>query len=352
VADGRSPSDPERSEDLVILKWTLSTVAASVVAASLAVPAYSAAKPANKPDRAARAVLWRDPGRIEQKDLFWGPGSPARQPTPPFKLVKEKLSGISSKVVVTDARRASWDVKFGEEAHAEVIANRLVWALGYLAQEMYFVPEGRIEGVTTLKRAGDYVAADGRFHEARFRRRDPRLDEKGGWSFQSNPFVGKRELSGLVILMALVNNWDTEADRNQKRFRVSEPKGPPEDWYIAKDLGASFGQFIGPQGTPIKWFLPGYQQDGIVQRVEGGVVHLVYPAFGPPLDQVPLEHARWFADLAGHLTSGQIHRAFEAGGATPEQVDGFAYKLSGKIAELRRAVASARAPETAARGGP
>jgi hypothetical protein len=327
-------------------------LAACFAASWLASAAYPE-EPSRAPETAATAVpavLWRDPGPVERRDLFWGSGAESRQPLPPFKLVRENLKGTVPKVLVTDARGHSWDVKFGPEAHSEVISNRLVWALGYMAQEMYYVPKGTLEGVTTFKRAGAYVSPEGRFTEARFRLRDPAIFETGGWSLASNPFVGQRELSGLIILMALLNNWDTQQERNTRTFRVSAPSRPLEDWYVAKDLGASFGRFVGPQGTPIKWFLASYQKDGLIEKVEGGAVHLIYPTFDAPLDPIPAEHAQWFANLVGRLTPAQIRRAFEAGGAKGSEVEGFSAKLGAKIAELREKVGASPPHRRASQG--
>ena len=56
------------------------------------------------------------------------------------------------------------------------------------------------------------------------------------------------------------------------------------------------------------------------------------------LDRVPLEHARWFASLVVQLTPEQVHRAFEAAGASPAEVDGFATRFVQKITELQAAV--------------
>jgi hypothetical protein len=190
-------------------------------------------------------MLWRDPVSIETRDLYWGSGAEARMPQPPFKFVEEKLTGTVAKVVVTDRRGDTWDVKLaGEESHPEVAANRLLWALGYGAQEMYFVHEGRIEGATGLKRARDFLKPDGSFVAARFRRRDPAVAEGEGWAFAKNPFVGRQELSGLIILMALINNWDTEEAKNQETVTVKTRDGAIEQWFRAKDLGASDGSWV------------------------------------------------------------------------------------------------------------
>ena len=60
----------------------------------------------------------------------------ARAPKPPFTFVEENLKGTVAKIVADDASGTTWDVKLaGEEAHPEVVANRLLWALGYPVQE-------------------------------------------------------------------------------------------------------------------------------------------------------------------------------------------------------------------------
>ena len=287
----------------------------------------------------AGTSLWRDPGQIEGRDLYWGSGSEARTPKPPFTFVEEKLTGTVAKVVVTDASGVVWDVKLaGEESHPEVAANRLVWALGYPVQEMYFVHEGRIEGARNLQRAKKYIKDDGSFVAARFRRRDANVTEAEGWAFTANPFTGTRELSGLIILMAMINNWDTADTKNQEVLVVKTPQGAVERWYAATDLGASFGRFKGPQGTPIKWTLSEYERDPLVVDVQGETLVLHYQAYGTPVTRLPLEHARWFANLVERLSEDQVRSAFKAAGATPQEIEGYTRKFIAKANELRTAV--------------
>jgi hypothetical protein len=285
------------------------------------------------------ALLWRDPGHIEARDLYWGSGAEARLPKPPFTFIEEKLTGTVAKVVVKDANGTIWDVKLaGEESHPEVAANRLVWALGYPVQEMYFVHEGRIDGAHDLKRAKEYIKADGSFVAARFRRRDANVSEAEGWAFSTNPFKDARELSGLIILMAMINNWDTDDTKNQEVLVVKTPEGVVERWYAATDLGASFGRFKGPQGTPIKWTLSEYEKDPLVAGVQGETLVLDYQAYGTPVTRVPLEHARWFASLVGRLSEEQVRSAFKAAGASAREIEGYTRKFMAKAAELRNAV--------------
>jgi hypothetical protein len=283
--------------------------------------------------------LWSDPGAIASRDLYWGMGGELRVPKPPFTFVEEKDGGTQPKIVVTDANGTTWDVKFGPEAHAEVAANRFVHALGYFSEESYFLGAGRIEGVRGLKRADAHVSGAGTFVAARFTRRDPAvvpLEEE--WTFHENPFVGTRELSGLVILMTILNNWDIRGPANNDVVRVTRPDGAQERRYLVGDLGGTFGRMGGPISLRSKWNLADYRAEGFIEKVEEGVVHLDYDGFDSRMDRVPLEHARWFAALVSQLTPEQVRRAFEAAGATPDEVEGFAERFVEKIAQLQAAL--------------
>jgi hypothetical protein len=280
-------------------------------------------------------LLWRDPGAVVSRDLFWGTGKAERAPQGPFTFVEEDKSGTQPKVVVTDPRGDTWDIKFGKEAHSEIAANRLVGALGYYVSEMYFVKNGVIKNATGLTRAAEYIGSDGAFTNGRFRRRDPKIQVTDyEWSFHRNKFVGSKELSGLRILMTMINNWDIDGSRNNKVIQVKMSDGSTEQWFAVSDLGATFGRMGGPISTHSKWKLEDYLAEGFIEKVKDEI-HLDYDGWDSGLDRVSLEHARWFADLVGQLTPAQVRRAFEAAGGTPEEIDGFTKKFLEKIAALK-----------------
>ena len=106
------------------------------------------------------AVLWRNPENIRNRDLYYGPGSKALAPVPPFRFVKEVKEGSAPKFEVADARGVKWRVKLGPEAQAETAASRLVWAVGYNAEESYYLARARIEGLRNLSRGQNYVDGD------------------------------------------------------------------------------------------------------------------------------------------------------------------------------------------------
>jgi hypothetical protein len=292
-------------------------------------------------------VLWRDPGDIAKKDLFWGPGSAERTPKPPFTFVKEDVSGTKPKVHVVDANGATWSVKFdhrsarGREVPAEIAASRLAWALGYFAEESYFVKDGTIDKVGPLERADSVLGADGRFRAARFERRGDdveRLSKR--WTVDTNPFTGSKELSGLLIVVALLNNWDFR-EGNTGVLRVGSG-GKREDRYLITDLGTAFGGMGGGGGEAghrSRWDLKDYSRKvPFVQRADDDALELNFRLEGTKPVRVPMEDARWLSQLASRLTEGQVRKAFEAGGATDAEVSGFSKRFLERVRELQQAV--------------
>lgn len=297
----------------------------------------SSAAPAEK----GTPILWADRGDISKLNLIYGIGSEAGMPKPPFTFVKEDTSGTNPKVRVTDANGATWNIKFDEEVHAEVAASRIVWACGYLVEESYFIPSGKIQGVGSLGRARKFVGADGSFRAGMFEKRPETIARRGiNWSWESNPFRGTKELSGLVILNAMLNNWDAKETNNNVLGMFAEDGNMVLDWYLVTDWGAAFGK-MGSFLSHSKWDLDAFNKQGFIDGVSGGQLKLNYSGkMGSSMRSIPLEHARWFAGIVGQLTDEQLRDAFRAAGATQAEVDGFSRRLRQKINELKAAVGS------------
>lgn len=222
------------------------------------------------------------------------------------------------------------------EVHAEIAAGRLTWALGYFAEESYYVANGIIDGVGQLGRAARGLEPNGRFRAARFEKRPADTVRTGErWSFDRNPFVGTRELSGLMILMTMINSWDLGGTRNMRVLRAPGDDGAPELRYLVADLGATFGRM--DRATLIrrrnKWRLEDFNAQKFIDRATKESLDLHFAGDGA-IDLVPIEHAQWFAGLVTQLTPEQVRQAFEAAGAMPAEVDGFSARLLAKIREL------------------
>lgn len=289
---------------------------------------------------AAKVVtaLWRDPGAVSSLDLYWGIGSPDKAPKAPFTFVKEDTSGTNPKIRIKDANGVLWNMKFDEEVHSEVACARIAWACGYMVEESYFVPSGKVEGVTGLGRAKKFVGSDGSFTSAMFEKRPADITRRGTfWSWDSNPFSGTKELSGLAILAVMLNNWDAKQDNNNVLGMPAED-GTVADWYIVADWGGTLGK-MGGVFSHSKWDLDAYRKQGFIDKTSGSSLRLHYTGKGGNiLNAVPLDHAKWFAGVVGQLTDAQIRDAFRAAGASDSDGAGFSARIREKISELQSAV--------------
>ncbi len=82
---------------------------------------------------------------------------------------------------------------------------------------------------------------------ARFREKDPAfqggLEDTGIWSDDENPFVGTRELKGLLVLQAMLGNSDLK-EENNAIYALKTPFEGARTWYVARDLGHTFGRTL------------------------------------------------------------------------------------------------------------
>lgn len=282
-------------------------------------------------------VLWREPTDIESRDLFNGPGGAEGAPDPKakFTFIDRSQSGTSEKINVDDDRGRKWQVKFGAEARPAPTASRIVWALGYHVDTDYFVKRTHIEG-----RGGFDV------WDVRFKRRDDGYKEAGIWSWHSNPFSGTKELQGLKVLMALINNWDLKEDNN-KIIQPSKKSGGDrnETIYYVSDLGATFGKtgsairkIPGFQNAPAgtKGEAGPYSDQVFINGVSNGQVVFNYKGKDrKALEGISVEHARWMGNLAGRLSDNQLSDAFRAGGFNERETTIFVRAVRARINELK-----------------
>jgi hypothetical protein len=98
--------------------------------------------------RAELSELWQEPDDLASRDLFHGPGGPAGVPLPDsvWRFKSEDLTGFSRGYDVTGPDGVEWDVKVGPETQTEIVASRIVWAVGYHQPPTYFVTRWRLAG--------------------------------------------------------------------------------------------------------------------------------------------------------------------------------------------------------------
>jgi hypothetical protein len=307
---------------------------------------------AERKERASRGpdVLWRQPTDIGSRNLFYGSGGEKDAPHSIFTFVKEDLKGTNPKFVVRDENGVKWKVKLGVEARPETAATRLVWAVGYATNEDYFLPELRVQGLPPhLHRGQDLVQPGGLLKNVRLKRYVEGEKKVGEWHWHENPFTGTRELNGLRVMMALINNWDLK-DANNSIYLERRPR---EYVYLVSDLGASFGT-TGRSWTANmgKGNLGSYEQSKFISKVTPQYVDFDVPTrpaliiIFKPKDfierlelrwigkYIPRADVEWVGRLLEQLSPAQIQDAFRAAGYPPEEVQAFANLVEQRIAAL------------------
>lgn len=302
---------------------------------------------AKKQDTNGKAVIWQDPGDIRSKNLLLGPGGDD-QPKPPIKFLKEDMEGHSPKFDTEDASGTKWKAKLGPEAQSEPVASRLLWAIGYFANENHFYHELKIAELLRLRRGQEFETGDSV--------KDVRLQihqlgkKNGDWSWKHNRFRDTREFNGLRVVMALLRNWDLKDDNNA----IYVDKDGTQ-LYAVTDVGSTFGM-TGRSYTDAmsKNDLHRYQKARFITKVRPDYVDFNFPTHAPLLfvfapnfflhvmtnhwvgKHIPRQDVKWVAGLLAQLSPEQIRDAFRAGGYTPQEVEEFAKVLEARIADLNK----------------
>ena len=288
----------------------------------------SLAKPKKKKEAlTGTPVLWERPTDIGTRDLYLGPGGAEMRPdVRRITFIKEEKGGYSKKYRVRDGSGREWVVKIGKEAQSETSAVRLLYGLGYSTEVNYLVPRVTIPG-------------KGTFTNVRFEARPENWKRAGEWKWKQNPFVGSKELQGLKVLMALINNWDLK-DSNNVILKV---KGSDELRYAISDLGATFGH---ASTTPILWRITrdrnnpsSYAKSDFFEKVKGDRVVLHFGGKNRGLmKNISVQDAQWVGSLLSQLSDAQIRDAFRAANYTPGQIN----LLAGEVRERTNELLSLR----------
>jgi len=316
----------------------------------LAVAGACAQAPASIPAQ-SNPVIWVDPGDISSKNLYWGIGGEKHQPTPPFEFVEEDLHGTNPKFDVRDSNDKKWHLKMGAEAQPEVAASRLLWAVGYAANEDYLVKNVHVNRLPAhLHRGNQFIMNGGDITKARLQKRPEHEKKVGEWDWKENPFTGKREFNGLRIMMALIRNWDLKDDNNA----ILEDDGG-QQIYAVSDVGTAFGS-PGKRYTSAhsKGNLKEFRRGRLISKRTSDYIDLNFPALPPPLLQIleprlyfdqahirwtgkhiPIADARWIGSLLARISPDQIRDCFRAAGYSQVEVEGYTEVLLSRIEELK-----------------
>jgi len=303
----------------------------TIVVVSLAACAGRTAEPqaiTKHPAAVDIKQLWTDPVDLESRDLFNGPGGAKLAPhrSARYDLVEVDQTGFSAGYTVRDDRGTEWNVKLGIEAQPEVVASRLLWALGYHQPPTYLV--------TAWELAGRQSSTQG---ISRFRRESSNEKVVSDWSWYENPFEGTRPFNGLVVANLILNNWDWKTSNNKVYAGDAGHRK-----YIVRDVGASLGKTTFPQflkWTPLRMGkqgsrndLEGFEGQGFITGVEGDRVKFDYKGINTRLvETVTVQDVVWTCRLLSRLSPQQWDDAFRAAAYQPAERQRFIAKLKSKI---------------------
>ncbi len=276
--------------------------------------------------------LWRQPDDLETRDLLVGPAAGVPKPDPArFTLIKADPTGFSPGYDVRDAAGMEWSVKLGPEAQTEVVASRILWAIGFHQVPTYYLTDWSMEG-----------GPGGHPGPGRFRPALPNTKVVGDWAWNENPFTHTQPFRGLVVANLIINNWDWKASNN-RIYDVTGSDGTGERRYVVRDLGASFGKSDAPvlarvlgariaQGNRNN--LEDFEGQGFIKAVAGDRVEFDYGGiYKHIVETVTAADVLWTCRLLARLSDEQWRAAFTAGGYPPDQSARFIAKLKSKIAE-------------------
>src|SRR4051812_19690214 len=174
--------------------------------------------------------FWVEPTDIETRNLYFGPGGEQGQPHGSLTFVAEDPGGTSPKFEVRDEDGTKWKVKLGPEAQPETVATRILWAVGFIANENYYLRITTIQNMPRLKRGQGFVTSEG-VRAVRLQRAGAK--KIGNWSWGNKRLRGSREFNGLRVMMALLSNWDL-SDRNNAV--LDDPTDSDHPLYEVSDL--------------------------------------------------------------------------------------------------------------------
>lgn len=280
---------------------------------------YAAVAPAQE------AILW-EPVNVKQRDLYLGPGGAAMRPnTRKITFIEKETSGNNLKYRIKDGSGRVWVAKIADESRPETAAVRLLWAIGYKTEINYLVPR------MTIPTKGTYT-------NVRLEARPANIERGDRWDWNSNPFIGTRQLKGLKLLMAMINNWDLKND-NTGILNVGGEKH-----YIISDLGSSFGKLAYSSGFLINRFGRSvdkpeqYAKSKFINGVDKeGFVDLAYnSAHSGLMDNITIEDAAWLGGLLGQLTNKQLDDAFRAANYNRSERRILTNAFKARIRELQR----------------
>ena len=282
----------------------------------------------------ARAQVWR-PGTVGKANLIAGPQLPggfARNATVTCDYLDKKLSGLSPKFACRLPNGDELKVKYGGangEVYGELLATRLLWALGFGADTMYpvnVICRGCPQAFGGIERPG----GEYRFDPALIERKMPGAEwpknDESGWSWEdlakTAPAQGgapRAHRDALTLLAVFLQHTDSKPQQQRILCLGGIEDGAcRQPFLIVSDVGLTFGAGSRANLNDVSGANLERWRSTPVWRDEPGCVGNLDKSFTGTLARPVIgeEGRRFLAGLLQQLSDAQIRDLFEVARVT------------------------------------
>lgn len=311
----------------VMLGWTFSSAACATIGIG-----SRADGPASERARLiADAQIWRSTD-IRSADLKTGPrvkGAFPFRATVNCQYVDKSFSGNTPKFACDAGGGDVVKVKYGGangEVYGEVLATRLLWALGFGADAMFpvnVICRGCPDEFGGMIRSG----RESRFEPAVIEREMPGVewprDGRGGWSWRdldevapSERGASRAQRDALKLLAVFLQHTDSKPEQQRILCLGGAPRGSDtcvRPFLMINDLGRTFGRASRSNADSASSVNLEAWRDTPVWTDERRCTGNLPKSFSGTLDNPTISEdgRRFLANLLAQLSDGQIRDLFE-----------------------------------------
>lgn len=293
--------------------------------------AKAAERKAEEPRTAvlARAQVWQQVD-VRKADLLTGPvveGSFARNATVTCEYLDKKLGGLTPKFACKLPDGDELKVKYGGangEVYGELLATRLLWALGFGADAMYpvnVICRGCPRQFAGIERPNGEYRFDPAVVERKMAGKEWPLKDESGWSWKEFAEIAparggapRAHRDALTLLAVFMQHSDSKPQQQ----RILCLGGIVEDtcsrpFLMISDVGLTFGTASRANDNDPSSVNLTRWRDTPVWRDEPGCVGNINKSFSGTLDRPVIgeDGRRFLAGLLQQLSDAQLHDLFE-----------------------------------------
>ncbi len=276
-----------------------------------------------------RSRVW-SPGDIASKDLKAGPRGPGSfgfHETVTCRYLDKKLSGKSPKFACVIGEDDEVKVKFGGtngEVYGEVLATRLLWALGFSADRMYpvnVICQGCPDEFLGIERAN----GESRFDPAVIERKaDGHEWGEKGWSWReldrldSERAAPRAHRDAFKLLAVFMQHSDSKPEQQrivcQSKAQWPDPETCTNPFLMISDVGLTFGRATLSNANETSGVNLTAWRETPVWKDDKQCVGNLPKSFSGTLGEPVIGEAgrKFLADLLMQLSDRQLHDLFEA----------------------------------------